>query len=277
MKYKKRIFYRETFITTTVIIVLLVTLIPLVWFFLFSINAFPQAFDIKSFRKISPTFQNYLDVFRTYPFGRYFFNSFSVAISASIITMIIGVPAAFALSQLRSRLKSLSLVYTILARMVPPMVFVIPYFLLFQRLNLINTLPGLIIAYINLNVPLVVWFMWGFFNEVPQDLLEAARIDGASIFQAFRKVFLPLSTPGLSTTAINSFLMAWNEFLFALILTRGETKTAPVGIVDLIAYEGVNWEFVSSGSILLLLPTLLFAYLTRKYMVRGLLGGATKG
>ncbi|TKJ45754.1 ABC transporter permease [Candidatus Aerophobetes bacterium Ae_b3b] len=277
MEYKSVAYIKKAVLIMITIGGLFAILIPLIWLFLISIKSPLEAFRPESFWVFTPTFRNYFDAISNPSIRRYFVNSFVVASLSLAISMIIGVPAAFAFSKLKSRFKNFLLVYIVLARMIPPMIFIIPYFILYQRLNLINTRIGLAVVYTNFNVALVVWSMWTFFNEVPQDLLEVARIDGASIYQIFYKIFLPLSAPGLTTTAIICFLMSWNEFLFALILTRGATKTIPVGIIDLISYEGVNWGLVSSGAILMLLPMLLFAHLSRKYIVKGLLGGALKG
>jgi len=277
MEYKSVAYIKKAVLIMITVGGLFLILIPLIWLFLISIKSPLEAFSPKSFWVFTPTLRNYFDAISNPSIRKYFFNSFVVASLSLAASMIIGVPAAFVFSKLRSRFKNFLLVYIILARMIPPMIFIIPYFILYQRLNLINTRIGLAIVYTNFNVALVVWSMWTFFNEVPQDLLEVARIDGASIYQIFYRIFLPLSTPGLTTTAIIVFLMSWNEFLFALILTRGATKTIPVGIIDLISYEGVNWGLVSSGAVLMLLPMLLFAYLSRKYIVKGLLGGALKG
>jgi len=277
MQYTTITSIRKGSLIMVTFVLLFVILIPLIWLFLISIKSPIEAFNPKALFDFTPTFENYLRIFTDPSFQRYFFNSFSVALLSLVISMFIGVPAAFAFSKLKSKFKGFLLTYVILTRMVPPMIFIIPYYLLYQRLGLMNTRLGLVIAYTNFNVALVVWSMWTFFNEVPQDLLEVARIDGASIYQVFYKVFIPLAAPGLATTAIICFLFSWNEFLFALILTRGATKTVPVAIVDLISYEGVDWPKVSSGAILMLLPMLFFAYLTRKYIVKGLLGGALKG
>ncbi len=277
MNYKLTAQAREFLLIGITVVALVGILIPLVWLFLLSIKSPLDAFSPESYWRFTPTWSNYRQVFTDSAFQRYFFNSFVVASCSLTAGLAIGVPAAFAFSKLRSRFKNVLLVYVILTRMIPPMIFIVPYFLLYRYLDLVNTRVGLVVAYTNINVALVVWSMWTFFNEVPRDLMEVARIDGASIAQTFYRIFLPLSAPGLATTAIICFLMSWNEFLFALILTRGETKTVPVGLIDLISYEGVEWGLLSSGAILMLLPMLFFAYVTRKYIVKGLLGGALKG
>jgi multiple sugar transport system permease protein len=122
-----------------------------------------------------------------------------------------------------------------------------------------------------------MWSLWSFFNDVPRELDEAARIDGASPFQVFLRVILPVSAPGVTATAILTFIMAWNEFLLALILTSREARTLPVAIVGFLAYEGADWGLVSSGSVLVMAPIVAFTVLIRKYLVQGLVGGALKG
>jgi multiple sugar transport system permease protein len=157
------------------------------------------------------------------------------------------------------------------------MTYVIPFFLLYRELGLLDHHLGVILLYTVFNLALVVWSMQAYFDEVPRTLEESAAVDGASRSQILMRIVLPLAAPGLVATAVLCFLFSWNEFLFALVLTRFEARTAPVGITNFMAYEGVEWGRVAAGSVVVLLPVLIFAAVVRRYLVRGLLAGAVKG
>jgi len=253
-------------------------LLPLVWLLLLSLKTQLQAFDRTQVFLFQPTVANYHRLLADGTFFRYVLNSLWVALGTVAVSLAIGAPAAYVVSRSRwRRFQVLALGYSLFVRIVPPMVFVIPYFLAFRYAGLSDSRIGLVIAYANLNIPLVMWSLWSFFNEVPRELDEAARADGATTWQAFVRVVLPVAAPGLAATAILTFIMAWNEFLLALILTSREARTLPVAIVGFLAYEGADWGLVSSGSVLVMAPIVVFTLLIRKYLVQGLVGGALKG
>src|ERR1700752_5052859 len=163
------------------------------------------------------------------------------------------------------------------SRMAPPIAFTIPYFLVYRHLELLDTLTGLIIIYLTFNLSLVIWMMRPFYDQLPRSLEEAAWIDGATQWQGFYRIILPLSGPGLAATAILCFLFAWNDFFFALILTRTEAMTAPVAVVNFMNYEGWEWGRIAAGGTMIMLPVLVFSFVVRRYLVSGLTGGAIKG
>ena len=160
------------------------------------------------------------------------------------------------------------------SRMAPPIAFTIPYFLVYRHLELLDTLTGLIIIYLTFNLSLVIWMMRPFYDQLPRSLEEAAWIDGATMWQGFYRIILPLSGPGLAATAILCFLFAWNDFFFALILTRTEAMTAPVAVVNFMNYEGWEWGRIAAGGTMIMLPVLVFSFVVRRYLVHGLTGGA---
>jgi multiple sugar transport system permease protein len=147
----------------------------------------------------------------------------------------------------------------------------------YRHLGLLDTRTGLVIIYLTFNLSLVVWLMRSFFDATPRTLEEAAWIDGASLGQGFLRVVLPLSAPGLAATAILCFLYAWNDFFFALILTRTQAMTAPVAVVNFMNYEGWEWGKIAAGGTLVMLPVLVFSFVVRKFLVRGLMAGALRG
>ncbi len=162
-------------------------------------------------------------------------------------------------------------------RMAPPIAFAIPFFLAYRYVGLIDTLAGLTIIYLTFNLSLVIWMMRTFFDGLPRSLEEAALIDGATPAQAWLRVTMPLAGPGVAATAILCFLFAWNDFFYALVLTRSKAMTAPVAIVNFMNYEGWEWGKIGAGGTMIMLPVVIFAALVRRYLLHGLVTGAFKG
>jgi multiple sugar transport system permease protein len=259
------------------ILALLVTLYPFVWVLLLSLKTQADAFNYEKLFVFTPTIKNYIKLLSATNFSYNLLNSFIIATSATFLTLGIGTPAAYVLSRVRMRAQNTVLLFVLTSRMIPPMAFIIPYFIVFNTVGLIDTRIGLILIYIALSLGLVVWAMWTFFDEIPIEMDESARIDGASVFQTFRKIILPLSAHGMASTGIISFVMVWNEFLFALILTRRDAVTAPVAISSGLAFETMDIGFLTAGSIVVSAPVIAFYFIMQKYIRRGLMGGAIKG
>ncbi|MFC7165047.1 carbohydrate ABC transporter permease [Halospeciosus flavus] len=166
--------------------------------------------------------------------------------------------------------------WIISTRMAPIAVVIVPLFFIYNFLGLLNTYLGLIIAYTTFNLPFAIWLMRSFFDEIPEELEEAAQIDGATRWQAFYKVALPLVLPGMGATAIISIVFAWNDFLFALIFTNSETQTIPVAAAQLVTQTGTLWGQVMAIGVVILLPMVLFGMIVKNYLVSGLTMGAMK-
>lgn len=259
-----------------VIVTAAVTIAPFLWLLQMSFKQGIEMFTMPPKLLFVPTLQNYTDLLEG-KFMRSFSNSSVTAISTTLISLILGVPAAYALSRAGfKRDKSISL-WILTTRMAPPIAFGLPFFLAYRNLDWIDTLHGLVLIYLTFNLSLVIWMMRTFFDGLPRSLEEAAYIDGAGIVETFRSITLPLSGPGLATTAIFCFLFAWNDFFYALILTRSSTMTAPVAIVNFMTYEGWEWGKIAAGGSLIMLPVVVFSLLVRKYLIRGLTAGAVKG
>ena len=161
-------------------------------------------------------------------------------------------------------------------RMAPPIAFTIPFFLAYRYLHLLDTVAGLVIIYLTFNLALVIWMMQSFFNGVPRQLEEAAWIDGCSIWGTYWRIALPLTAPGLAATGVLCFILSWNDFFFALILTRTNAMTAPVAIVNFMQYEGWEWGKIAAAGTLVMLPVTVFTFFVRSYLVRGLTAGGLK-
>lgn len=228
----------------------------------------------------SPTLEHYVDAFLARSFGQYLLNSLFVAVASTVCALIIGTLAAYSLARFRlpRNLDRKLALWILSTRMFPAIVTAIPLFLIMRDLRLVNTRLSLIIVYTGFNLPFVVWMMRGFFAEVPRDLEEAAMVDGDSRLGAFRRVVLPLVTPGLAATAVFCLIVSWNEFLFALVLTQtDDAMTLPVGIAGRVTQYGIKWGAMSAAAVVAMAPILAFALAVQKYLVRGLSLGAVKG
>lgn len=227
-----------------------------------------------------PTLEHYRDAFLVRSFGRFLVNSALTAAGSTILALLAGTPAAYALARFRwpgrwGERIGFSILST---RMLPPIVTIVPLFLMMRQAHLLNSLAGLGIVYTAFNLPFVIWMMRGFFDEIPPELEEAALLDGESRLGALLRIVLPLARPGLAATAIFCSIVAWNEFLFALILTQTESATTlPVGIAARVTQYEIQWGAMSAAGVVAIIPVLVFAALAQKYLVRGLSLGAVKG
>ena len=161
-------------------------------------------------------------------------------------------------------------------RMAPQIAFTIPFFLAFRLIGLSDTVLGLALIYLTFNLALVIWMMRSFFESVPRTLEEAAWIDGCSLWGTFFRITLPLTAPGLAATAVLCFIFSWNDFFYALILTRTNAMTAPVAIVNFMQYEGWEWGKMAAGGTLVMLPVVVFTLLVKKWLISGLVSGSVK-
>lgn len=205
-------------------------------------------------------------------------NSVIIAVGSTAVSVALGSLAAYGLARFEfRRWKNRDIAFFILSqRMLPPIVLVIPYFILYSRLGLIDTWHGMIIAHTLANLPFVVWIMRGFFRAIPQELEDSARIDGCSYFQAFRRIVLPLSLPGLAATSAFTTIFSWNELLFAITLTFQDAKTFPMLVAGLTHGSAALWWDISAMLLLAILPVFVFTILFQRYIVAGLTLGALK-
>lgn len=250
--------------------------LPIIWMISSAFKTQLEIFQDPPVLFVRPKLDNFRDVLADTKFLRALKNSVVTAVSTTVVTMVIAAPAAYGLSRLTGRLRKNVLAWLLLTRAAPGMIYIIPYFVLFSRLDLIDTTLGLVIVNLIFTIPLMIWLLISFFDGIPDSIEEAAIVDGANILQVFTRVILPLVRSGLSSSAILVFIFSWNEFLFALIITRRTAVTAPVAIVNFMAYAGTEWGKVSASGILILLPVLIFSVVIRRFLVRGMTTGAVK-
>ena len=260
---------------TMMTLLLIFAAIPTVWVLILSLRTPLAIFEPIWESPLALTLDNFFKITRS-DFPLALLNSFITAGLSTALAMLVGVPAGFALAKARVSGKFIASWVLLLLRMAPPIGFVIPLFLLYVNAGLIDTYAGLVFAYMTLTLPLVTWSMWNSFAQVPDELIEAAIMDDATLPKAFLLIVLPAARPGAVAAAILAFLVAWNDFFYALIITRSGTATAPVAVMNFISYDSVDWASIAVASIALTLPILPLMAIANKYIVQSL-SGAVKG
>jgi multiple sugar transport system permease protein len=267
---------RESGLWIITIIAVLLSLFPIVYLFLLSIKPAELTFapDVWVF---TPTLENYAAVFEGGDFFRYLFNSLIIGFTTMAIALTLGSLAAYGFARFKFRGNFWLRMSSLIPQMLPPITIIVPLYVLFMGLDLLDTQAALIISYLTFTLPLAIWMMTGFFEDIPVELEESAMVDGANRFVAFFRVSLPIAAPGLAATAVLSFIYAWNEFLYAVILTGRDSRTLPVTITSYMTNRAILWGRIAAAGSIVLIPVLVFALLTQRYLVRGLAGGAVKG
>jgi ABC-type glycerol-3-phosphate transport system permease component len=209
---------------------------------------------------------------------RFFFNSLVVAAGTTVLALVFGIGSSYAFSRLHFRGRKPLLIAIILTQLLPLAVLIIPIYRIARSLGLLNTYPGLMMAYLTFDLPVAIWLMRGFYVGIPRELEHAAQIDGASAFQAFRQVTLPLAVPGIMATAAYCFFMAWQDFMFALVfMTDNDKRTLPLGVLSYIGEHQTDWGKLMAASVLLMVPVFVIFALVQRQFVVGLTRGAVKG
>ena len=277
MKAKKRLKYIA--LGAALILTLIVWLFPLYWIVATSLKTRLDAFAYPPVWVFSPTIESYHETFvvSQSPMTRFLLNSILISLGTTVLSMVVGTAAAYSLARYQFRAKKHLIFWILSTRMAPAIAVVLPIFLLMKRVALINTFPGMILAYTTFNLPFVVWMMRGFFGEISKELEEAALIDGATPWKSFWLVGIPLAAPGLVATAVFCFIFSWNEFLFALVLTGIQTKTLPVAITAFWSTSDLKWGQFMATAVVMIAPVLAFAIAVQRYLVRGITLGAVKG
>lgn len=253
--------------------VLLFVMLPFFWMVQMSFRPNDDIFGYELL--FSPTIEHYVALWHG-KFPTSFLNSAVASTVSTVLAMLIGTPAAYSMARWDFKGKYQVGLWVLATRMAPPIAFTIPFFLAYRYLGLSDTVTGLVLIYLTFNLALVIWMMQTFFATVPRSLEEAAWIDGCSVWSAFLRITLPLTAPGLAATAVLCFIFSWNDFFYALILTRTQAQTAPVAIVNFIQYEGWEWGKIAAGGTLVMMPVVIFTMVVRNYLVRGLTAGAVK-
>jgi multiple sugar transport system permease protein len=251
---------------------------PLIWVLGLSLKTRLQIFATPPLYLWWPTFENYADVLTRADFAQAFLNTLIVSSSAVLLSLCVGVPAAYAFARFPFTGRTFLFFALLVMRMLPPIAVLVPMYVLFSKLGLATTRFSVVLADTTFALPLVVWLMRGFFEDLPAELEESAWIDGASRYRTFWHIVLPLARPGLVAASILSLQLAWNDFLFAAVLTNNATQTLPVMMAAFNAGDsGVDWGGLTASGVLVILPVIVFSFIAQKHLVTGLSSGAIKG
>lgn len=277
-RIKNKDFFINNIFAFITIFLTLLFLAPYLYLFFSSIkppqNVFssPPTFFPREFSII-----NYINAIRTDSIVNFFANSIIIAVSSTVISVIIGALAAYSISRFKLKILNVFLVCALITRMIPLTSIAVPIYRIVSSLGMRDSRLSLGAVYIAINLPLIIWMMVSFFDSIPKELDEAALIDGCNRLEAFFKVIIPLTLPGLATTSIFSFMLSWNDFLFALLLTSNKAKTVPVAISDFLSVYNLELGTMAAVAVLFSLPVMIFTFLVQKHIVAGLTLGSVKG
>jgi multiple sugar transport system permease protein len=278
MKTYEKKFKKWIFFNIPLGALLLFTVFPFIWTFITSIKPRSELFTSSvSYVPKHPTLSNYVELFQHMDFVHFLFNSMFVATLTAVFALIISMFAAYAFSRYSFRGKYVVMVSFLLINMFPSVLLMIPLYTIIRDIGLLYTPYALIIAYSTFTIPFSVWLLTSYLNDLPQSLEEAALIDGCNRFQAFIRIMLPITIPGIIATGIYIFITAWNEFIFAVMFTNKESQTLPVALQSFIGEFDIQWGLLSAGGIVTTLPILILFIFIQKKLVEGLTAGAVKG
>jgi ABC-type glycerol-3-phosphate transport system permease component len=257
-------------------IITLVFLGPILWMVSTALKVGNQAFSETPTVFFSPTFENFKSVFTKSRFGDALVTSLFTSTSSTILALLLGAGIAYPLARQRIRGQQHLSFWILSLRIIPPIAVIIPLFLMLRSFGLTGSVWSLVVIYTFMNLPLTVWLLRGFFADLPIEIEEASFVDGASRLRSFFGITVPLALPGIIATALLAFIFAWNEFLFANILTGADTRTAPVGLTEYVTPTTVEWTNIMAAGTLVVLPVWIGALAAQRYLVRGLTMGAVK-
>ena len=260
-------------------LLLLFVLFPFYWMTVTSFKTEDQMRSLVSMFWPSPfVVENYTQLLTKTDFAIWYRNSAFVAVSSTFVATAVGTIGAYALARLRFLGRAFLSSATLITYLVPPSILFIPLYAQIRTMGLADSLAGLIAAYPSFTVPFVTWLLMGYFGSIPEELEEAAMIDGATRFGAFRRIILPLAAPGVLAASLFAFTQAWNEFLYALVfISDVKQRTLPVGLSTFITGDVYGWGYLMAGAVLTTLPVILVYTYLQRYMVEGLTAGSVKG
>ena len=249
---------------------------PIFWMFITSFKTEVAAVATPPQLFFSPTLENYVAVQERAAYFNFAWNSIIISLGATILALLLAVPAAYAMSFFPTKRTKSTLLWMLSTKMLPSVGVLVPIYILGRETGLLDTRIGLIIIYTLINLPIVVWMIYSFFKEVPKEILEADRMDGATTYQEVAYVLLPLALPGIASTALLSIILSWNEAFWSLNLTTFDAAPLTAFIASFSSPQGLFWAKLSAASTMAIAPILIFGWLSQKQLVRGLTFGAVK-
>lgn len=277
VKINKGSLFKKIIRIILIVIILAVFLFPVFWIVIGSFKVQGDFYSVPPrILPSSPTFENYKIVLTTGRGLKGITDSLIIGIISTILTMVIAVPASYALARYRPGGTQISF-FILSILFLPPVIGVVPLFFIFKTLGLLDTYYVLLISYLFFNLPFATWIMKGFFEDIPVELEQAVMVDGYSRFRAFFKIAIPLAKPGIAVAALFAFIFSWNELMFASIFGRSNVQTLPLVLQDFIGSRGIVWGQLAALGVIAAIPGILLAVFMQKYIVRGLTFGAVKG
>lgn len=270
----------KRFILTSIELILVtliavVILLPIVWVFLAAFKQQVDVYQLKLF--FTPTLENFKIIWGgQFDIKNKLINSVIVAGATVLITIPLATIAAYSFSRFRMVGGKILLVMILATQFVPAVVIVLPFFVFYRDLGLLDSRIGLVLIYLSLLMPFAVWMIKGFIDGIPLDTEEAAMVDGSSRIQVIKNIVLPMAMPGIITASIFCFILAWNEFIFAIILTTKDAQTMPVGLALFSTEEGTRWELLSAAGLIIMVPIFILALIIQKHFVKGMTMGAVR-
>lgn len=262
------------------IVLLLISLFPIYWLLAMSIRPTDEMKGHISLIPQSLTGEHFAQLFNAEDFGRAIINSAQTTFGSLIISLVVGICAAYIIARRRFRfgLKKPLTYWVLLVRVLPPVAFTIPLYIMFNKIGVLNTRLPVMLACVLINVPLIIWFLISFFQDLPEEVEESAKVDGATEWQLFRQIVLPLVAPGIAAVAMLSFMYAWNEYTYTVIFTRSAVNnTVPLALALLNTEDSLtNFGLVAAGGVISVVPITLFVIFAQNYLISGLSSGAVK-
>ena len=254
----------------------LVMFFPILWMLITAFKTEINAFTIPPVLFFKPTLSSLYEVFSRGSYSKFVTNSIVSAVGSTILCLAFAVPAAYQMAFYPSKRTNATLLWMISTKMMPAVGVVIPIYLIFKAVGLLDNIIGLVLIFFLMNLPLAVWMLFTYFKEIPGEILEAARVDGAGIFEELRFILLPAAVPGIASTALLCTILSWNESFWSLQLTAAEAAPLTVFIASFKAAEGMFWAKMSGASMLAIGPIVVLGWMLQKHLVRGLTFGAVK-
>jgi sorbitol/mannitol transport system permease protein len=267
---------REIGLTALTYLLVIAIFFPILWTVLAGFKTEGTAVAQPPVLFFTPTFDNFRDALTNAGYTGFFLNSVIISVGSTICAFILGIPAAFALGLFPTEKTAGTLSWVLSTKMMPAVGVIVPLIIIFKQIGLIDSRPGMIVLYTAINLPLVIWMMRSFFAEIPKDLIEAARVDGADTAHILLRIAVPFVTPGLAATALLCLIFSWNEFFLVVNLAASHASTLPVYIAGFMTSEGLFWAKMSAASTLAVIPVFIAGWAAQRSLVRGLTMGAVK-
>lgn len=257
-------------------VIAILVFFPLFWMALTSFKTETEAISTPPSLFFVPTLENYNDVFERSNYARFVWNSIAVSFGSTLLALAFAVPAAYAMAFFPTKRTPSTLLWMLSTKMMPPVGVLIPMYLIFKTLGLLDTVTGLLIIYTLINLPIVVWMLYTYFKDVPGEILEAGRVDGANPMQELFLLLLPLAVPGIASTGLLSVILSWNEAFWSLNLTSSQGAPLTAFIASFSSPQGLFWAKLSAASLMAIAPILVVGWMSQRQLVSGLTFGAVK-